>query len=210
MMAPMPRRPSPQTAQAEATQPPRIIGGTLRGRRLAHVPGGPTRPMKDRVREVLFDLLADRVKGAVALDLFAGTGALGFEAVSRGAAQAVFAERHFPTADTIRRSAAELGIAERCEIRPGDVLNWPRRMPDLPADKPWLAFVSPPWSLFAERPADLRGLVAAILERAPAGSVMVVESDTAFDAASLPAADRWEHRALAPAVLHVHGRLVSS
>lgn len=206
----MTRRPSPQPAPAEAAQPPRIIGGTLRGRRLAHVPGGPTRPMKDRVREVLFDLLGDRVKGAVALDLFAGTGALGFEALSRGAARAVFAERHFPTADAIRRSAAELGIAERCDIRPGDVLTWPRRMPDLPTDHPWLAFVSPPWSLFAERPADLRGLVAAILERAPAGSVMVVESDTAFDPNALPAVDMWEHRALAPAVLHIHGRLVSS
>lgn len=165
--------------------------------------------MKDRVREVLFDLLGDRVKGAVALDLFAGTGALGFEAVSRGATRAVFAERHFPTADAIRRTAVELGIAERCDVRPGDVLIWPRRMPDLPAASPWLAFVSPPWSLFAERPTDLAGLVAAILDRAPAGSVVVVESDTAFDPAGLPAAERWEHRALAPAVLHIHGRLVS-
>lgn len=209
MMASMPRRPSPQTAPAEAAQAPRIIGGTLRGRRLTHVPGGPTRPMKDRVREVLFDLVGDRVKGALAIDLFAGTGALGFEAVSRGATRAIFAERHFPTADAIRRSAAELGIAARCDIRPGDVLNWPRRMPDLPTDSPWLAFVSPPWSMFMERPAELAALITAIHELAPAGSVVVVESDTAFDPAGLPAADRWEHRALAPAVLHIHGRLVS-
>jgi 16S rRNA (guanine966-N2)-methyltransferase len=196
-------------APAEAAQPPRIIGGTLRGRRLPHIPGGPTRPMKDRVREILFDLLAERVRGSIALDLFAGTGALGFEAVSRGAARAVFAERHFPTADAIRRAAAELGVAERCEVRPGDVLNWSRRLPDLPADARWIAFVSPPWSLFAERQADLMALVAAILSRSPPGSVVAVESDGSFDPQLLPEATAWEHRPAAPAVLHIHGRLVS-
>lgn len=204
-----PGRPAARTpAPAEAAQPPRIIGGSLRGRRLPHIPGGPTRPMKDRVREILFDLIAQRVRGSVALDLFAGTGALGFEAVSRGAARAVFAERHFPTADAIRRAAAELGVAERCEVRPGDVLNWPRRMPDLPGDAPWIAFVSPPWSLFADRQADLMTLVAAILDRCPAGSVVAVESDDSFDPQVLPEAGAWEHRPAAPAVLHVHGRLV--
>lgn len=193
----------------EAARPPRIIGGELRGRRLPHAPGGPTRPMKDRVREMLFDLLAARVRGAVALDLFAGTGAIGFEALSRGAARAVFAERHFPTADTIRRAAAELGVADRCDVRAGDVFTWARRMPDLPRVGPWVAFVSPPWSLFSQRTADLAALVAGVLAAAPAGSVVAVESDGAFDPTSLPAAGAWEHRPAAPAVLHIHGRLVS-
>ena len=149
-----PARPSPASdaagsAEAEATSPPRIIGGDLRRRRLAHSPDGRTRPMKDRVRESLFDLLGTDVRRALALDLFAGTGALGFEAISRGAAKAVFMERHFPTADTIRRSAAELGVADRCDVRAGDVLLWSRRMPDLPRDLPWVVFVSPPWAFFA-------------------------------------------------------------
>jgi len=206
---PRPRR-TASPAPAEAAQLPRIIGGSLRGRRLPHIPGGPTRPMKDRVREILFDLLAQRVRGAVALDLFAGTGALGFEALSRGSVRAIFAERHFPTADAIRRAATELGIAERCEVRPGDVLNWPRRMPDLPTDAPWIVFVSPPWSLFAERQADLMALVAILLDGAPAGSVIAVESDDSFDPQVLPADPAaWEHRPAAPAVLHIHGRLVS-
>jgi len=200
-----PSRPAP----AEADQPPRIIGGTLRGRRLAHRPGGPTRPMKDRVRESLFDLLGRRVGGATALDLFAGTGALGFEALSRGAAQAIFAERHFPTADTLRRSARELGVAERCEVRAGDVLLWPKRMPDLPGDAPWLAFVSPPWSMFAERTGELMALVAAVVAAAPAASTVVVESDATFDPAALPGPLPWETRPISPAVLHFHGRLVS-
>lgn len=200
-------RPPPPPAAAE--RPPRIIGGSLRGRRLPHQPGGPTRPMKDRVRELLFDLVADRARGALALDLFAGTGALGFEALSRGAARAVFVERHFPTADAIRRAAAELGVAERCDVQPGDVLTWPRRMPDLPRIDRWVAFVSPPWRLFAERAADLLALVAAVMAAAPPGSVMVVESDESFDPAALPEAGAWERRSAAPAVLHIHGRLVS-
>jgi 16S rRNA (guanine966-N2)-methyltransferase len=199
----------PRPAPPEADQPPRIIGGTLRGRRLAHRPGGPTRPMKDRVRETLFDLLGARVGGATALDLFAGTGALGFEALSRGAGRAIFAERHFPTADLLRQSARELSLVERCEVRPGDVLLWPRRMPDLPGDAPWLAFVSPPWSMFAERTAELMALVAAVVAAAPAGSTVVVESDAGFDPAALPGPLAWETRPIPPAVLHFHGRLVS-
>jgi 16S rRNA (guanine966-N2)-methyltransferase len=186
----MARRPRTSAPPAEASEPPRIIGGDLRGRRLAHRPGGPTRPMKDRVRETLFDLLGTRVKGAVAVDLFAGTGALGFEAVSRGATRAVFVERHFPTADVLRRSAEGLGVAERCQILPGDALVWPRRMPDLPRDGRWLVFISPPWQLFVDRG-------------------IVVEADERFDPAGLPEAASWETRAIPPAVLHFHGRLVS-
>jgi 16S rRNA (guanine966-N2)-methyltransferase len=205
----MPRRRPVPPAPAAAAEPPRIIGGSLRGRRLAHVPGGPTRPMKDRVREVLFDLLGTAVRDSLALDLFAGTGALGFEALSRGAARAVFAERHFPTAEALRRSAGELGVAERCEVRPGDVLLWAKRMPELPASAPWLTFVSPPWSMFHDRPGDLLALVAAVLAAAPAGSLMVVEGDGSFDPVALPDAAAWEHRPVLPAVLHFHGRLVS-
>lgn len=163
--------------------------------------------MKDRVRETLFDLVGTGVRGSLAIDLFAGTGALGFEAVSRGAARAVFAERHFPTADTLRRSARELGIADRCEIRPGDVLLWARRLPDLPRDLPWTVFVSPPWAFFGiDHPqrGPLLALIDAMQRAAPSGSTLVVEADTAFDEASLPVAEAWDHRPLPPAVLHLH------
>lgn len=202
-------RPAAPAPAAEAVEPPRIIGGSLRGRRLAHVPGGPTRPMKDRVREVLFDLLGVAAEDALALDLFAGTGALGFEALSRGAARAIFAERHFPTADALRQTAHDLGVADRCEVRAGDVLTWARRPPDLPAAARWLTFVSPPWRMFQERQTELLALVSVILARAPAGSVMVVEGDEAFDPACLPQPAAWEHRPVLPAVLHFHGRLLS-
>ncbi len=196
----------PARAAEEAEQPPRIIGGDLRRRRLAHQPGGGTRPMKDRVRETVFDLLGTSVRGATAIDLFAGTGALGFEALSRGASRAVFVERHFPTADAIRRSARELGVVDRCEVRSGDVLLWSRRLPPLPADAPWIVFVSPPWAMFAaghERRGDLLALIDAMRRAAPPASTLVVEADTPFEAADLPESGGWDSRPIPPAVLHL-------
>lgn len=187
----------------DAAHAPRIIGGELRGRRLSHQPGGRTRPMKDRVRETLFDLLGGSLRGRLALDLFAGTGALGFEALSRGADRAVFVERHFPTADVLRRSARDLGVAHRCEVRSGDVLLWGKRVPEIPVEIPWLVFVSPPWSFFGERCGELMALIAAVRAAAPAGSTFVVEADTAFSADMLPDAAAWQSRAMPPAVLHL-------
>jgi 16S rRNA (guanine966-N2)-methyltransferase len=213
---PRPPRDHGSVSPSPAAALPRIIGGTLRGRRLEYAAepataGGAarTRPMKDRVREMLFDLLGPAVKGTTAIDLFAGTGALGFEAISRGAARAVFCERHFPTADALRRSAKALEIADRVEVRPGDALVWAQRLPPLPTDAAWLVFIAPPWELFQSRTADLVGLIAALRAAAPAGSFIVVESDTAFDAAALPEAAAWRTRPAAPAVLHILGPLVS-
>lgn len=203
---PRPRRSAPVP---EAAQPPRIIGGELRGRKLAFVPAGPTRPMKDRVRETLFDLLGPSVRGCLAVDLFAGTGALGFEAASRGAARVVLVERHFPTADALRRTAADLGIADRVEVRAGDALAWGVRMPDVPRDRPWVVFVSPPWSFFQARLADLLALVTAVRTAAPAGSTLVVESDGSLDVACLPDPERWRTHAISPATLHLLTGLVS-
>lgn len=196
-------RPTKPPLPEEAANAPRIVGGSLRGRRLEFAPAARTRPMKDRVRETLFDLLGERAKGAVAIDLFAGTGALGFEALSRGAARTVFAERHFPTADVLRRSAKSLGVEGQVEVRPGDVLLWAKRLPPLPTTQPWVVFVSPPWSFFNERTAELMGLVTALMQAAPAGSTFVVESDGSFDAAALPDALQWESRPIPPAVLHI-------
>ena len=165
--------------------------------------------MKDRVRETLFDLLGPAVRGVLAIDLFAGSGALGFEAVSRGAARVMFVERHFPTADALGRTARALGIGDRVQVRPGDAFAWARRLADLPKDAPWVAFISPPWPLFRERSADLVALVAAVMHAAPPGSTIVVESDEAFDPAGLPDPDGWRSRPIPPAVLHLRGGLVS-
>src|SRR5207237_8865405 len=99
----------------------RGIAGTLGGRRLKAPRGTTTRPTSDRVKEALFALLGD-IAGARVLDLFAGAGGLGIEALSRGAARAVFIERDPPAVRALRDNLASLGIgAEAAEVRPAEV-----------------------------------------------------------------------------------------
>jgi 16S rRNA (guanine(966)-N(2))-methyltransferase RsmD len=93
-----------------------ITGGTLRSRRVPTPPGRAVRPTPARVKEALFSILGSRVDDARVLDLFAGTGALGFESLSRGAAHVTFVEKHRPTADALRASARTLGIADHVEV----------------------------------------------------------------------------------------------
>lgn len=178
----------------------RIVGGTLRGRKLAYHGDPRTRPMKDRVREAIFNLLGD-VAGTLAIDLFAGTGVLGFEALSRGACRAMFIEQHFPTADLIRRSATELGVAEACETAAADTLVWFRRAGRLPDDgsRPWLVFCSPPYDLYVSRRDDLLALIERLWASAPAASRFVVEADERFDFSRLIEPEAWRLRSYPPA-----------
>jgi 16S rRNA (guanine966-N2)-methyltransferase len=105
----------------------RIIGGTFRGRKLKYSGDIRTRPMKDRLREAVFNLVGTDVKGAHAIDLFAGTGALGLEALSRGAERATFLEQHYPTAAIIKQNIAALEVADACEVVPGNTFIWFKR-----------------------------------------------------------------------------------
>ena len=94
----------------------RLSGGELRSRRI-HVPRGRSmRPTPGRVREALFSILGERVAGARMLDVYAGSGAIGFEALSRGAAHVTFVEMHAPAAARIRAHAQDLGVADRVEV----------------------------------------------------------------------------------------------
>ena len=98
----------------------RIIAGAWRGRPLAAPPGQTTRPTSDRAREGLFSMLASRLgsfKDLQVADLFAGTGALGLEALSRGAATCTFVEKDRLALDTLRRNVARLGAGDRADIR---------------------------------------------------------------------------------------------
>lgn len=102
----------------------RIIGGQLK-RRHIHTPpdAATTRPMPDRVRQAIFNLLRGHTEGVEVLDAFAGTGAMGFEALSRGASGVVFVERERKIAKLIERTAEELGVADRVEIASSDALG---------------------------------------------------------------------------------------
>lgn len=110
----------------------RIIAGEWRGRPLIAPPGASTRPTADRVRETLFSMLASRLGSFDDLkvaDLFAGSGALGFEALSRGAAQATFVERDSKAVAAIRANAEKFGASERVTILSSNVLALPRGGP---------------------------------------------------------------------------------
>lgn len=101
----------------------RVVAGTARGRRLAAPPGAVTRPTPDRVREAVFNSLNSLgvLSGCRVLDLYAGTGAMGIEALSRGAAHAVFVERHPEALAALRANLAATGLADRASVVAADV-----------------------------------------------------------------------------------------
>src|SRR5690242_1011784 len=119
----------------------RVIGGEFRSRLLKSLPGLNVRPTPDRLREALFNILAPRIEGASFADLYAGTGAVGIEALSRGAARAVFVEQNRAALGVLRQNLKSLGLESRAEVRQGkasallDAIN---------AD---MVFLDPPYDL---------------------------------------------------------------
>ncbi len=205
----MPRRRSTKQSTGESRQTGgvdptglRIIGGQFRGRKLRYGGDIRVRPMKDRVREAVFNLIGPSVRGAHAVDLFAGTGALGLEALSRGAARATFIEQHFPTAAIIRQNIATLGVEPSCEVITGNVFLWAERH-RLPTDTPWVVFSSPPYDFFVDRSRDMLALIGRLFGEAPSDSVLVVESDERFDFRHLPAVEAWNVRFYPPACVGI-------
>lgn len=147
------------TLSRPARKPPagrnrvRIIGGEWRSRLVRFPPSGNLRPTPDRVRETLFNWLGQRLDGLAALDLFAGSGALGFEALSRGAARVVMVERDGRVAEGLRETARELG-ASGAQVVEADALAYLDR-----ADERFdIAFVDPPYA---------SGLAARAMESLP-------------------------------------------
>jgi 16S rRNA (guanine966-N2)-methyltransferase len=122
----------------------RVIGGEFRSRRLKTLPGQATRPTPDRMRETLFDVLAWRIQDAIFLDAYAGTGAVGIEALSRGARRAIFLEKYRPAVKLIQENLASLGIAERATVVGGSVLA---ALDTCTAD---IVFLDPPYALERE------------------------------------------------------------
>ena len=135
----------------------RVIGGEFRSRRLKTIRGLATRPTPDRLRETLFDILGPRVEGAVFLDAYAGTGAVGIEALSRGAARCIFLERSRKAVAVIEENLELLDLAPRAQVLQGAVLA---ALPQHPAD---IAFFDPPYELETEYPAALAQVQAPLV-----------------------------------------------
>jgi 16S rRNA (guanine966-N2)-methyltransferase len=127
----------------------RVIAGTFRSRQLKSLKGNALRPTSDRLRETLFNVLADRVPGSRFLDLFAGTGAVGIEALSRGARESVFLEKHAPAATLIRKNLASLGITSGARVIATDALRGLEKLVTEAASRIALfdlIFLDPPYS----------------------------------------------------------------
>ncbi len=122
----------------------RVIAGEFRGRRLASARAKGLRPTADRVREALFSILGPDVDDARVLDLYAGTGALALEAVSRGAASAVCVERSASALAALERNVRDLGLADRVTIERGDALAYARRLRG--SDRFDVVFCDPPYA----------------------------------------------------------------
>jgi 16S rRNA (guanine966-N2)-methyltransferase len=122
----------------------RVIGGEFRSCRLKSIPGAATRPTPDRLRETLFDILAARIVGATFLDAYAGTGAVGIEALSRGAAHAWFLERNRAALNAIRENVESLALQSRVTIVAGPVVQ------TLPRHAADIVFLDPPYELEGE------------------------------------------------------------
>ena len=139
----------------------RIVAGRHRGRKLVAPAGLDVRPTGDRAREALFDILSSgrltdgesTLAGAVVLDAFAGSGALGLEALSRGAVHAVFMENHAPAVAALERNIAGLDEGERTEVLRADVLRPPRPAGPVRSGGCTLALLDPPYNQGLAAPA---------------------------------------------------------
>jgi 16S rRNA (guanine966-N2)-methyltransferase len=130
----------------------RVIGGEFRSRRLKSLPGLETRPTPDRLRETLFNVLAGSIADAVFMDIYAGTGAVGIEALSRGARRCVFIEKNRRAAEVIHENLATLGLESRAEVFTS------KAAAVLVRTRAGIAFLDPPYEMSKEYETSLNAL----------------------------------------------------
>ena len=154
----------------------RIIAGSLRSRTLEAPPGLATRPTSDRLRETLFNVLAPRIQGAAFLDLYAGSGAVGMEALSRGAAQVEFVERTPVALKVLRGNLERLGITAGFRIHAVAVGAFLRRAAEAPKRERYeVVFLDPPWDAAEEYAATLGLLGGSAAGLLGAGVLVIAE-----------------------------------
>ncbi|MCA8958978.1 MAG: 16S rRNA (guanine(966)-N(2))-methyltransferase RsmD [Planctomycetes bacterium] len=175
----------------------RIASGTLRGRTLDVPPGLQVRPMRTRVREAFFNHLGTRLRGARFLDVFSGSGAIGIEAFSRGAAEVVLVENAREVTAVLRRNLQNLDLGRRCRLLDADIYRegWPQLRAEQAFD---IVFLDPPFPTFREsnEKEDPRRLLVQLATSAVlrAGGLIGHERPTDIDSPSDPPGTRVEFR----------------
>ena len=144
----------------------RIVAGQFGGRRLVIPKDTRVRPTADRVREAWMSILGEELNGARVLDLFAGSGALGLEALSRGAASATFVELNPPSLRALEQNVATLDAKNLVTVHRGDAIRYAERLPDRAYD---IVFADPPYT------ADHAARLVALFRRHPFGRILSVE-----------------------------------
>ena len=172
----------------------RIIAGQRRGHKI----DGPRasalmRPTSDLVRESLFNIVGPMMEGRLAIDLFAGTGAVGLEALSRGAARAIFVEKNRESVALIRRNIATLRYQDRTQVKLADAYRWVRSFQ--PDDESSLAvFLDPPYREYELHRSRINELIGSLVEKLPAGAVVALEAGRDLDGSILPDLEAWDIR----------------
>jgi 16S rRNA (guanine966-N2)-methyltransferase len=170
----------------------RIVAGNLRGRKVLCSVNPRLRPTPQRVRESLFSILGDAVPGRPFFDVFAGTGVVGLEALSRGASRCTFLERDFRSAADLDKHLIKFGVKAKAVILRGDVYRWADRWK--PPAEPVNVFLSPPFEDYENKLPEMILLLADMQRKLHTGSVLVLQSERTWDLEKLPAKEEWEQR----------------
>ncbi len=171
----------------------RIIAGERRGHKIDGPKGGGTRPTSDLVRESLFNILREAVVDRVVVDLFAGTGAIGLEALSRGARSALFVEQNRDNVGLIYRNATVLRYEDRVRVLATSAYRWARAFTPVD-DEPMVVLLDPPYREYEVNWKKVNQLLTLLVEKLPAGSVVVVESGKLLGPRVLPEFEAWDVR----------------
>ena len=154
----------------------RIIAGSLRSRTLEAPPGLTTRPTSDRLRETLFNVLAPRIQGAAFLDLYAGSGAVGIEALSRGAARVEFVEQAPKALKALQGNLERLGLSAGFQVHAVAVGAYLRRASEVPKRERYeVVFLDPPWDAAAQYAATLGLLGSSASGLLADGTLIIAE-----------------------------------
>jgi 16S rRNA (guanine966-N2)-methyltransferase len=171
----------------------RIVAGSLRGRKLTVVVHEGMRPTPQMVREALFSILGNAVPDRAFYDVFAGTGVVGLEAVSRGASSARLIEKDARQVADIQKYADQFGISNKVQVLKADVYRWAERWIP-PAKEPVNIFLSPPFPDLGEKADEFLSLVKTLIDKAPNESVVTIQAEEGFPVERLPNHGAWDVR----------------
>jgi 16S rRNA (guanine966-N2)-methyltransferase len=176
----------------------RIIAGEFGGRKLLAPPSDATRPITDRAKQSLFDVLAPDIPDALVYDCFAGTGSMGLECLSRGANFCTFFEAHRPTVARLNQNIVALGVGDRSRIVPGDLFRWFNlstvRPTSTEASSADIVFLDPPYRFLRDHSDEILQLVLHLTHSHLRDDAIVIFRHSTSDELELPNLARYDLR----------------